>query len=65
MTLVAAVLERGRQVQIGHALLAALVALVFGVGWLAGRGVRLAWLGLTGALAALELGWRAGRSSPG
>jgi hypothetical protein len=53
---------QARQVEFGRVLLTVIAAVLFGVGWLAGKTFSLLWLGLAWSVVAVKVGWKQGRA---
>lgn len=51
---------RAREVHLGRTLLTVLAAVLFGLGWIVAKTVRVIWLAIAWSAVAVKVGWREG-----
>lgn len=54
-----------RQVDVGHTVLTLLAAVLYGIGWLAGKVLGTIWLAIAWSATAVKVGWTEARTSTG
>ncbi len=54
-----------REVRVGHTLLTLVAAVLYGIGWAAGKVLGMLWLALAWSGTAVKVGWTEARSSTG
>ena len=57
-----AINTRAREVEFGRVLLTVLAGVLFGLGWLVGKTVKLVWLAVAWSFVAVKVGFEQGRT---
>jgi len=57
-----AINTQAREIEFGRVALTVIAAVLFGVGWLVGKTVRLVWLALAWSFVAVRVGFQQGRT---